>query len=134
VIYLLDVNVLVAFGLLRHTLHQRAAVWVRTLESDGIPHLATCPITEIGFVRVLAQSREYGLTVADARGLLLKLKSGTTPKFTFLPDPHDISQLPEWVNTGRQITDGHLLQLAHAHGFAFATLDEKIPGAFLVPA
>lgn len=133
-IYLLDVNVLVAFGLLRHTLHLRTAGWVRTLELDGIPQLATCPITEIGFVRVLAQSPEYGLTVADARNLLLKLKSGTTPKFTFLADSHDIAQLPEWVKTGSQITDGHLLQLARAHGFVFATLDEKIPGAFLIPA
>ncbi|MGA2422235.1 MAG: hypothetical protein ABSG69_19335, partial [Candidatus Acidiferrum sp.] len=83
-IYLLDVNVLVAFGLLLHTLHLRTAGWVGTLELDGIPQLATCPTTEIGFVRVLAQSPDYGRTAAGARNLLLKLNSGTTPKFTFL--------------------------------------------------
>jgi len=134
VIYLLDVSALLAFGLFRQTFHQSAASWVQSLESAGIPELATCPITELGFVRVLAQSPEYGLTVAAARSLLLRLKTGTLPKFTFLADPHDISQLPEWVNTGRQITDGHLLRLAQAHGFVFATLDENIPGAYLIPA
>lgn len=89
--YLLDVSALVAFGLFRHTSHQRVAGWVRTLESGGIPDLATCPITELGFVRVLAQTPEYGLSVTDARSLLLRLKTGTTPKFTFLADNHDIS-------------------------------------------
>jgi uncharacterized protein len=106
----------------------------RTLEPQGIAELATCAITELGFVRVLAQSPEYGLTVADARSLLLQLKTGTTPKFTFLVDSHDISHLPTWVNTGRRTTDGHLVQLAGAHGLVFATLDEKILGVYLIPA
>jgi uncharacterized protein len=134
VIYLLDVNVLVAFGLRRHIFHQRAAGWVQALESAGIPELATCPITELGFVRVLAQSHGYGFTVADARGLLLQLKSGTIPRFSFLPDKQDISGLPNWVNAARQTTDGHLLQLANASNVVLATFDEQIPGAFLIPA
>jgi uncharacterized protein len=134
VTYLLDVSALVAFGLFRHTFHHRVIAWVRTLESKGVPELATCSITELGLVRVLAQSPEYGLTVADARSLLQELKAGTTPKFTFFDDDQDISLLPTWVTTGGQTTDGHLLQLAKAHGLVFATLDTKIPGAFLIPA
>jgi len=30
-------------------------------------------------------------------------------------------------------TDAHLLELAKAHGARLATLDRRIPGAFLVP-
>jgi predicted nucleic acid-binding protein len=55
--YLLDVNVLVALGFLQHEFHERVANWVHTLASRGIPELATCSITELGFVRVLAQAR-----------------------------------------------------------------------------
>jgi hypothetical protein len=50
-----------------------------------------------------------------------------------LADAQDISQLPAWVKSGRQTTDGHLLQLANAHNAVLATLDSKIPGAFLIP-
>jgi hypothetical protein len=33
----------------------------------------------------------------------------------------------------KHVTDGHLLQLAADHGATLATLDEGIPGAFLIP-
>jgi uncharacterized protein len=68
--YLLDVNVLIALGFLQHEFHQRVAGWVRRLASQGIPELATCPITELGFVRVLAQAPQYGFTAFQARNLL----------------------------------------------------------------
>ncbi len=47
-IYLLDVNALIALGIAHHAEHARVAHWVRGLRGD---RLATCPITEIGFVR-----------------------------------------------------------------------------------
>jgi hypothetical protein len=51
----------------------------------------------------------------------------------FIPDDRDISHLPAWVKTSKQTTDGHLLQLAAANGAVLATLDERIPGAYLIP-
>jgi len=131
--YLLDVNVLVALGFLQHEFHERVAGWVRTLASKGIPELATCSITELGFVRVLAQAPQYGFTIAHARTLLLRLKTGNSLRFTFIPDDHDVSDIPAWVKTAKQITDGHLVQLAKAKNAILATLDERIPGAFLIP-
>ena len=131
--YLLDVNVLVALGFLQHELHGRVAGWVRTLASRGIPELATCSITELGFVRVLAQAPQYGFTIAHARTLLLRLKRGNSLRFTFIPDDHDVSHIPAWVKTAKQITDGHLVQLAKAKNAILATLDERLPGAFLIP-
>ena len=132
--YLLDVNVLVALGFLQHEFHERVASWVHTLVSRGVPELATCSLTELGFVRVLAQAPQYGFTVSHARTLLLRLKTGNSPKFTFIPDDHDVSHIPGWVKTAKQTTDGHLVQLAKAKSAILATLDEKIPGAFLIPA
>jgi hypothetical protein len=64
---------------------------------------------------------------------LQRLKAGEAVKFTFIPDDHDVSHLPAWVKTAKQIPDGHLAQLAVANDAILATLDRKIPGAFLIP-
>lgn len=131
--YLLDVNALVALGFLQHEFHERIARWVHSLTSDGTPELATCSITELGFVRVLAQAPQYGFSVSQARTLLLRLKTTNILKLTFIPDDHDVSHIPGWVKAAKQTTDGHLAQLAKAKGAVLATLDRKIPGAFQIP-
>jgi hypothetical protein len=128
--YLLDVNALVALGFSHHEFHDRVAAW---LHAQNFPPLATCSITELGFVRVLVQVPAYGFTVLQARTLLLRLKKSKIVTFTFLADGHDISHLPAWVKTPKQTTDGHLLQLASANAAVLATLDERIPGAYSIP-
>ena len=128
--YLLDVNVLVALGFVNHEFHDRVASWVR---AQQFPMLATCSITELGFIRILAQAPAYGLTVAQARTLLLRLKESNLSRFTFISDDHDVSHLPSWVKMPKQTTDGHLAKLASANGGVLATLGRKIPGAYLIP-
>jgi predicted nucleic acid-binding protein len=130
VIYLLDVNALVALGFIHHEFHDRVARWVK---AQRFPAMATCSITELGFVRVLSQAPSYGFTVAQARSLLLRLKKTDVLPFTFISDDHDIAHLPAWVKAARQTTDGHLAELACANGAVLATLDGKIPGAYLIP-
>lgn len=125
--YLLDVNALVALGFANHEFHRRVSMWVR---AHSAATLATCAITELGFIRVLAQAPAYGLTVAQARTLLLGMKR--SGDFTFLPDNHDVSRLPKWVKMPKQITDGHLTELAIANEATLATLDARIPGAYLI--
>ena len=132
--YLLDVNGLVALGFLQHEFHDRVARWVRKLSQKGVPELATCSITELGFVRVLVQASPYGFNIAHARDLLLQLKSGAVLKFAFIIDDQDVSHLPGWVKSARQTTDGHLTELARANGAVLATLDTGIPGAYLIPS
>jgi uncharacterized protein len=127
--YLLDVNALVALGFSHHEFHDLVAAW---LDAQKFPPLATCSITELGFVRVLAQVPAYGFTVVQARTLLLRLKKSKIVTFTFLADGHDISHLPSWVKTPKRTTDGHLLELASANAAVLATL-EKIPGAYSIP-
>jgi predicted nucleic acid-binding protein len=131
--YLLDVNALVALGFLQHEFHFRVAAWLRSHTGKESPTLATCSITELGFVRVLAQALQYGFTVSQARDLLVRLKQERAFQFIFIADDQDISTLPSWVKTSRHVTDGHLAHLARANGSILATLDQKIQGSFLIP-
>jgi uncharacterized protein len=132
--YLLDVSALVAFGFHEHEFHPRMTSWVSDLEAHPEIEFLTCSITELGFVRVLSQTVQYGCTVADARGILLQLKTNDQVNFTFIADQHDISQLPLWVRLPKQVTHGHLARLARAHNAVLATLDTKIPQALVIPA
>src|ERR1700726_4621172 len=109
-------------------------LWSPSVSSTtNSPQLGSCSITELGFLRVLAQAPAYGFTVAQARTLLLRLKEGRTSRLTFIPDEHDVSHLPGWVRAPKQITDGHLSKLASANAAVLATLDESIAGSYLVP-
>jgi predicted nucleic acid-binding protein len=128
--YLLDVNALVALGFIHHEFHDRVATWVKV---QKFPELATCSITELGFVRVLSQAPAYGFTVVQARTALLRLKGAKILTFAFIADAHDISHLPAWVKSPRQTTDGHLVELARVSGAVMATLDEKVPGSYRIP-
>ena len=129
-IYLLDVNALVALGFAHHEFHGRVAAWLR---AQQFPPLATCSITELGFLRVLAQAPGYGFSVAQARTLLLKMKQAKLARFTCIADDHDVSYLPAWVKTAGQTTDGHLLKLAGSKQALLATLHARVRGAYLIP-
>jgi predicted nucleic acid-binding protein len=129
VIYLLDVNALLALAHTAHTLHGRMEAWAKTLRSPD--RCATCAITELGFVRIAPQTRLCP-DVARARELLARLKRSKRPAFILLPDALGADALPAWATTPGQTTDGHLLALAGAHGAGLATLDAGIPGAVLI--
>src|SRR5271166_6285607 len=131
--YLLDVSALVAFGIVDHEFHPRVADWIDGLASRNALGLATCSITELGFVRVVAQTPQYGFTVPEARDLLMQIKSSHPDTISFMPDNHDIAHIPIWVKYPKQVTDGHLAQLAKANGAVLATLDRGIPRALLIP-
>lgn len=128
--YLLDVSSLIALGLARHQFHRRLLTWIRSEQGSAF---LTCSITELGFVRIIAQAQVYGFTVAQARSVRLELKANAEFRFEFVPDANDVSRLPAWVTASRQTTDGHLAELANAHGAVLATLDKNIPGAYFIP-
>lgn len=129
--YLLDVNALLAFGFDQHEHHARLSQWVKSLPDEDL--LATCSITEIGFLRILHQVPQYGVSIPVGQQLLAKLRENHTTGFVFLPDHHGAAELPSWVKTGKQTTDGHLSGLAIAQGAMLATLDGGIPDAFPIP-
>jgi predicted nucleic acid-binding protein len=129
--YLLDVSALVAVGFQGHEFFEQVAGWFQALRPEE-DELATCAITELGFVRVLGLP-QYGLSVEESKASLLRLKSSSRIGFVFAADDLDASRLPRWVKAAKQITDGHLVQLAKANGAVLATLDRNIPGAFVIP-
>jgi predicted nucleic acid-binding protein len=128
--YLLDVSVLIALGVRQHQFHVRVATWV---ERRQFSSLLTCPTTELGFVRILGQAPAYAADLDQAKLQLARLKANPRYSIQFLADDQEADGLPGWVKTGNQTTDGHLLQLARAHGAELATLDQGIPGAFVIP-
>jgi predicted nucleic acid-binding protein len=128
--YLLDVNALIAFGISRHQFHQRVTAWISSRQGS---EFFTTPVTEIGFIRVVASVPIYHLNVLQARKLLLGMKTNARQPLTFLPDGNDTSLMPSWVTAPSQVTDGHLIRLAMDHEAVLATLDEQIPGSLLIP-
>ena len=128
--YLLDVNALLALAHAAHVHHGRMEVWVRSLARRD--RLATCAITELGFVRIAPQVR-LSPDVAGARDLLSVLRRNRRRPFVRLADELGADSLPSWVRTPAQTTDGHLVALAAARDARLATLDEAIPDAVRVP-
>ena len=129
--YLLDVNALLALAHAGHVHHERVAKWVASL---GKKHaLATCSITELGFVRISPQAR-LAPHVAAARELLSQLRASVRPPFVRLVDDLGADSLPEWAATPGTTTDGHLSALAKRRTAQLATLDEMIPGSFVIPS
>lgn len=104
-----------------------------SLAADEPPKLATCSITELGFVRIVSHIPDYNVTLEQAKTHLSRLKSSQKHDFKFLGDNNDVSQLPPWVKSSKQTTDGHLAELAISNQCNLATLDENIPGAFVIP-
>lgn len=129
--YLLDVNTLIALGHTLHGHHARAEKWLKSVVPTA-EIIATCAITELGFVRISVQS---GLQpdVNAATVALARLKASSPVPTRLWPDDLGADRLPKYVKKPAELTDGHLLELARAHGAQLVTLDGKIPGALLIP-
>ena len=127
---LLDVNVLIALLDTDHLHHEAARRWLR----DNIRHgWATCPLTENGCVRIMAQPAYPNCRPASQVAERLRAAIATDHHH-FWPD--DVSLLHpsivDWrrVVGARQITDVYLLALAVARRGRFVTFDARIdPGS-----
>ena len=73
-------------------------------------------------------------SVRVACELLAQIRGSTRPPFVRLADHLGADSLPSWADTPAATTDGHLSALALARASRLATLDEGIPGSFLIPA
>ena len=131
---LLDVNVLIALFDPTHVHHDPAHDWFADNRSRG---WATCPLTEIAFLRIL--SRPVEGRPAERPAVLashLRALCGASDHL-FWADSislldsarFDLSAAPQ-----RQITDIYLAALAHAHGGVLATFDASIFAAAAIGA
>ena len=130
-IRLLDVNVLVALLWPRQRYHLAAQVWFARVRDDG---WATCPITQLGVVRVLStRSVSQGaLNILTATvGLDRILTEGM---HVWWPADIDLVSPPfreslDHVQGPGQLTDRYLLALAAANDGVLATFDRSIGAA-----
>jgi len=132
--YLLDVNVLVAWGWADHADHARAGQWIASVMAAKGDRILTSAIPELGFVRVSVHCSRGRITPAQAGSTLEGMILTLGASHGFLED--DCSgreEWPSWCRGAGRTTDAHLLKLAEAHQAELATLDQGIPGAFLIP-
>lgn len=112
-----DVNILLAYGWRSHADHVKSRSWF-----GGLSVFATCPITELGFLRV-SMSPAYRASIEDAATVLHTLTArGTAGVLSCDLPTARMSSISSYKDT----TDAYLVTLAHQHGYRFATLDEGI--------
>jgi toxin-antitoxin system PIN domain toxin len=132
--YLLDVNVLVAWGWSDHVDHDRTVAWIGAVRRQRATTLMTAAIPELGFVRVSVQRTAGRVTVAEAADVLAGMVASLGARHVLLADDEPARRFPDWCSSASRTTDAHLVALASAHGARLATLDTGIPGAFVIPA
>jgi hypothetical protein len=125
--YLLDTNALIALLWPRHAQHDAATRWFARHRGKG---WATCPITELGFVRIVSNpafSRD-AVTPREAAGLLAANTAARDHVFW----PADAAQADVTAFAGprlvghQQVTDAYLLGLAMRRDGLLATFDEGL--------
>jgi predicted nucleic acid-binding protein len=115
--FLLDVNMLIAAIWEEHADHGRVNAWLAGKKT------ATCPISELGFLRISS-----GETFLFRAGLdsCLELLNDFIQKHRceFVPD--DFPPRKTGARSGKQLTDIYLAELAEKRHMKLATLDTRI--------
>lgn len=114
-----DVNLPVAMSDTAHVHHAPADAWRK-----ANPKFATCPITELGLVRILMQ---IGADDATAQTHLANLIKNNRAKL--IPCDQSADVIAGKVKSHRQTTDAYLSHLAAAHKLTLCTFDGGIKGA-----
>ena len=117
--YLLDVNALIASIWIDHVNHPRADAWIKGKD------LATCPLSELGFLRVSTQPKAIGATMPDARRLLDDFLRKHAVEFI----ADDLPALKSNPAKSNEVTDHYLAELAARKDLKLATLDRAISHA-----
>lgn len=131
--YLLDVNVLVAWGWADHAEHDRVVRWIGARKKKDGEVLLTSAIPQLGFVRVSVQRTNGQVSPTAAGRVLSGMLLSLGAAHEFIPDEQDSCHWPTWCQAASRTTDAHLLALAKAHGAELVTLDNGIPGASVLP-
>lgn len=133
---LLDVNTLIALLHLEHSFHRAAHQWWSENAKNG---WASCPITEMGVVRIMSNHRYSGLrtfSISDITSLIRGFIDNSDHEFW----PDDLSIIDERIfNYDRllvsgQLTDSYLLGLAARFNGRLVTFDRSIQPAAVLTA
>lgn len=126
--HLLDVNVLIAAADPAHAFHADFRAWHTRRRPAA---LATCPLTENGFLRIYGHPSYEGGPGSPGAALpplrALRARAGSV----FLAASYSLADPQAGIVTAgltpRQLTDVYLWALAHRNGGIFATFDTRIP-------
>jgi uncharacterized protein len=122
---LLDVNALIALFDFKHTQHASARNWFANWKQP----FATCPITELGFVRITSNPR-YSNPFASADDALELIRAFRKhSQYRFLPDAISIAEASfgkHGIGSHKHSTDRYLLRLAMHFNASLATFDQAI--------
>ena len=121
---LLDVNVLVALSITTHVHHASAHSAL-----SEMPAWSTCPVTEIGLLRLLLNPAVTGQdrSVDDVLAVLRGMRADA--RWSFLVDdssPAEAVTDVDVIASHRHMTDLHLLDLAARKGAVLATFDASL--------
>jgi hypothetical protein len=114
--YLLDVNVLIAAININHPDHVKADEWI-----EG-KHVATCALSELGFLRVTTNPKALNVAMPIARRVLAAFLERQQAEFV----PADLPALKSHAGKSEEVTDCYLAELAASKGMKLATLDTGI--------
>ena len=132
-IRLLDLNLLLALAWPSHVHHDIAHDWFERESSSG---WATCPLTQLGFVRLSSNPSFTSDAVTPAAALGMLREMTAMDGHAFFPDDVDCMSgafaAGMRVSGHRQVTDAYLLSLARARSACLVTLDCRM-GRLLPP-
>ena len=125
--FLCDVNVLIALIDSRHVRHNDAHAW---LQAEGRQGWATCPLTELGVLRIVGSARypnSPGTPAVVAASLLSLCASGGHEFWAddLRPMQDAFVDVQRLLNAS-QLTDNYLLALAAKHKGLLATFDRRL--------
>lgn len=130
---LLDVNVLLAAAWPKHIHHTVASSWVRQHTVSG---LATCTVTQLGFVRLSSNPRfsPDAVSPGEAHAMLAQITANKWHHFWADPpeglmDGAVAAALGKSLTT-HHVTDAYLAGLAKHHSGKLITLDRPLVKLF----
>jgi len=131
---LLDVNVLVALAWPQHMHHAAARHWFDARRSR---RWATCPLTQLAFVRLSSQPAVVKTAIAVKDAIRVLDAAITSPGHEFWPMdqgfPELLPEIRQRLMGHHQLTDAFLLNLAIQKHGRFATFDRRVE-SLLAPA
>jgi uncharacterized protein len=125
-IHLLDINLLLALAWPTHEHHSKAMSWLRSKQQAGFLEIATCPLTELGFLRISMGAMNVDFESASR---WLEMLAGRKEFQTHFwsddinPQAHFRSHPSIRISGHKQLTDFYLAELALRNQGRLATLD-----------
>ncbi len=120
----MDVNVLIALFWPAHEHHEAAHRWFAT---RGRSRWATCPLTEMAFVRIVSNPAFSTDALTPVEAVSLLARNLTHPAHEFWPDHiglvEALGSSAARLQGHRELTDAYLLALASRREGALASFD-----------